>query len=133
MDKKEDKRNHKIPNLMTKPFTAALSIACLLFMTSAVLSPTLISIAPIASKMAFAQHQQTPANQTNITSTSSTTSDTYGGKIILDEVKEPYMPCSIIILGGDKVRWINTDAEVHTVTSGFENFLTEASNLIQVY
>jgi plastocyanin len=44
-------------------------------------------------------------------------------KVIIkeDEVKEPYTPGSIIIKTGDEVRWINTDEEVHTVTSGFEN------------
>jgi plastocyanin len=42
-------------------------------------------------------------------------------KIIGDEVKEPYIPGSIIIQSGDKVRWINTDVEVHTVTSGLES------------
>jgi plastocyanin len=37
-----------------------------------------------------------------------------------DEVKEPYIPGSTIITSGDKVRWINTDGEVHTVRSGLE-------------
>jgi plastocyanin len=32
------------------------------------------------------------------------------------------MPSSIIILAGDKVRWINTDIEAHIATSRFENF-----------
>lgn len=38
-----------------------------------------------------------------------------------DESDKPYMPGSITIKTGDKVGWINTDEEVHTVTSGFEN------------
>jgi plastocyanin len=38
-----------------------------------------------------------------------------------DESDQPYMPSSITIRTGDKVAWINTDEEVHTVTSGFEN------------
>ena len=38
-----------------------------------------------------------------------------------DESDKPYMPGSITIKTGDKVGWINTDQEVHTVTSGFEN------------
>jgi plastocyanin len=38
-----------------------------------------------------------------------------------DESDKPYMPRSIAIKTGDKVGWINTDQEVHTVTSGFEN------------
>jgi plastocyanin len=38
-----------------------------------------------------------------------------------DESDKPYMPSSITIKTGDKVGWINTDEEVHTVTSGFEN------------
>ena len=38
-----------------------------------------------------------------------------------DESDQPYMPNSIIIRTGDRAGWINTDMEVHTVTSGFEN------------
>jgi plastocyanin len=60
-------------------------------------------------------------NQTNLTTNSSTASNTTEVKIIGDEVKEPYIPGSIIIQSGDKVRWINTDVEVHTVTSGLES------------
>jgi plastocyanin len=38
-----------------------------------------------------------------------------------DESDQLYMPSSITIRTGDKVAWINTDEEVHTLTSGFEN------------
>lgn len=38
-----------------------------------------------------------------------------------DESDKPYMPGSITIKTGDKIGWINTDEEVHTVTSGLEN------------
>jgi plastocyanin len=38
-----------------------------------------------------------------------------------DESDKPFMPSSITLKTGDKVGWINTDEEVHTVTSGFEN------------
>jgi plastocyanin len=63
------------------------------------------------------------ANQTNLTTSSSTALNTTYKVIIIagDEVKEPYIPGSIIIKTGDKVSWINTDEEVHTVTSGFES------------
>ncbi|HJT47097.1 MAG TPA: plastocyanin/azurin family copper-binding protein [Nitrososphaeraceae archaeon] len=65
----------------------------------------------------------TAINQTNQqTTSSSTASNATEVRIIGDEVKEPYMPGSIIIQAGDKVRWINADKEeAHTVTSGFEN------------
>ena len=62
----------------------------------------------------------TAANQTNQTTSSSSTSNATEVRIVGDEVKEPYIPGSIIITRGDKVRWINTDEEVHTVTSGLE-------------
>ena len=42
-------------------------------------------------------------------------------KIIGDEVREPYIPGSIIIERGEKVRWINNEVEVHSVTSGLES------------
>jgi plastocyanin len=58
------------------------------------------------------------ANQTNLSTNSSSALDTTKVRIIGDEVKEPYIPGSIIINTGDKVSWINTDVEVHTVTSG---------------
>jgi plastocyanin len=61
------------------------------------------------------------ANRTNITRNSSTISNTTEVKIVGDEVKEPYTPGLIIIESGDKVRWMNTDVEVHTVTSGLES------------
>ena len=61
-------------------------------------------------------------NQTNLPNSSPTTSsNTTEVKIIGDEVKEPYIPGSIIIQSGDKVRWINNDVEVHSVTSGLES------------
>jgi plastocyanin len=43
-----------------------------------------------------------------------------------DESDQPYMPSSITIKTGDKVGWINTDEEAHTVTSGFENSTEKA-------
>lgn len=58
------------------------------------------------------------ASKTNLTAKSSSTLNTMKVRIIGDEVKEPYMPGSIIINTGDKVSWINTDVEAHTVTSG---------------
>jgi plastocyanin len=62
------------------------------------------------------------ANQTNLTTSSSTAlNTTYKVINAGDEIKEPYIPGSIIIKTGDKVSWINTDEEVHTVTSGFES------------
>jgi plastocyanin len=61
-------------------------------------------------------------NQTSQpTATSSTASNATEVRIIGDEVKEPYIPGSIIIQSWDKVRWINTDVEVHSVTSGLES------------
>jgi plastocyanin len=60
-------------------------------------------------------------NQTNLTTNSSTASNKTEVKILGDEVKEPYIPGSIIIQTGEKVRWINSDVEVHTVTSGLES------------
>jgi plastocyanin len=61
-------------------------------------------------------------NQTSLpTATSSTASNATEVKIIGDEVKEPYIPGSIIIESGEKVRWVNNDVEVHTVTSGLES------------
>jgi plastocyanin len=60
-------------------------------------------------------------NQTNLTTNSSTASNTTEVKIIGDEVKEPYIPGSIIIQSGDKVSWVNSDEEVHSVTSGLES------------
>ena len=61
-------------------------------------------------------------NQTNLPTTSSSiASNATEVKIIGDEIKEPYIPGSIIIESGDKVRWINIDVEVHTVTSGLES------------
>jgi plastocyanin len=62
----------------------------------------------------------TTTNQTRLPTTSSSTTNITEVKIIGDEVKEPYIPGSIIIQSGDKVRWINSDVEVHTVTSGLE-------------
>jgi plastocyanin len=38
-----------------------------------------------------------------------------------DESDQPYMPSSITIKAGDKVVWVNTNEEAHTVTSGSEN------------
>jgi plastocyanin len=60
-------------------------------------------------------------NQTNLPNSSPAPSNTTEVKIIGDEVKEPYIPGSTIIQSGDKVRWINNDVEVHSVTSGLEN------------
>ena len=57
------------------------------------------------------------ASQTNLT-TNSSSLNTMKVRIIADEAEEPYMPGSIIINNGDKVSWINTDVEAHTVTSG---------------
>jgi plastocyanin len=59
----------------------------------------------------------TSAGQTNLT-TNSSSLNTMKVRIIGDEAEEPYMPGSIIINNGDKVSWINTDVEAHTVTSG---------------
>jgi plastocyanin len=63
----------------------------------------------------------TTTNQTNPTTNSSAASNTTEVKIIGDEVKEPYIPGSIIIQSGDKISWVNSDEEVHTVTSGLES------------
>jgi plastocyanin len=56
-------------------------------------------------------------------SSSSTSALNTTNKILIagDESDKPYMPRSITIKTGDKVGWINTDEEIHTVTSGFEN------------
>jgi plastocyanin len=62
----------------------------------------------------------TATNQTNQTTSSSTASNSINVRIVGDEVKEPYIPGSIIIESGDKVKWINSDVEAHTVTSGLE-------------
>jgi len=63
----------------------------------------------------------TATNQTNPTPSSSTPSNITEVKIIGDEVKEPYIPGSIIIESGEKVRWVNNDVEAHSVTSGLES------------
>jgi plastocyanin len=64
----------------------------------------------------------TATNQTNqTTNSSSTASNATEVKIVGDEVKEPYIPGSIIIESGDKVKWINSDVEAHTVTSGLDS------------
>src|ERR687886_1034902 len=60
------------------------------------------------------------ATTTNQTSPTVISSKAFEVKIVGDEVKEPYVPGSIIIQSGDPVRWINSDEEVHTVTSGLE-------------
>jgi plastocyanin len=56
-------------------------------------------------------------------SSSSISASNTNNKVLIagDESDQPYMPSSITIRTGDKVAWINTDEEVHTVTSGFEN------------
>ncbi len=59
-------------------------------------------------------------NQTNQTTTSSIASNATEVRIIGDEVKQPYIPGSVIIQSGDKVKWMNSDEEAHTVTSGLE-------------
>ncbi|HZE78503.1 MAG TPA: hypothetical protein VE089_08145 [Nitrososphaeraceae archaeon] len=46
-------------------------------------------------------------------------------RIVGDEVKEPYIPGSILITSGDKVKWINTDVEAHTVTSGLGKTISD--------
>jgi plastocyanin len=69
------------------------------------------------------------ATQSNMTNSSSNTvlprtpALNTSNKVLIagDESDKPYMPGSITIKTGDKVGWINTDEEVHTVTSGFEN------------
>jgi plastocyanin len=61
------------------------------------------------------------ASQTNLTTSSSGASNITKVMIVGDEVKEPYIPGSIIINTGDKVNWVNSDEEVHTVTSGLES------------
>ena len=67
------------------------------------------------------QTRPSGTNSTTVPTTStSTASNITEVKIIGDEVKEPYIPGSIIIESGNKVRWINADVEVHTVTSGLE-------------
>jgi plastocyanin len=78
---------------------------------------TLLANEPSVQTITSAASSST--NQTSQpTATSSSASNTTEVKIIGDEVKEPYIPGSIIIQSGEKVRWINTDVEVHTVTSG---------------
>lgn len=63
------------------------------------------------------------ANHTNVTTNNSSTAlnaiNTV--RIMGDEVKVPYVPRTITINTGDKVTWINTNVEAHTVTSGSEN------------
>jgi plastocyanin len=75
---------------------------------------------PIQTITSLATSSTTTINQTKLPTTSSSTTNTAEVKIIGDEVKEPYIPGSIIIQTGDKVRWINSDVEVHAVTSGLE-------------
>lgn len=66
--------------------------------------------------------EETASSSTNQTSQpTATASNATEVKIIGDEVKEPYIPGSIIIQSGEKVRWINNDVEVHSVTSGLES------------
>ena len=74
--------------------------------------PPIQTIATTESSSAIA------TNQTNQTTTSSIASKATEVRIIGDEVKQPYIPGSVIIQSGDKVKWINSDEEVHTVTSG---------------
>ena len=77
-------------------------------------------IQTIESETSASATADTTNNQANQTTSSSTTSKATEVRIVGDEVKEPYIPGSIIITSGDKVRWINTDVEAHTVTSGLE-------------
>ena len=74
--------------------------------------PPIQTIATSESSSAIA------TNQTNQTTTSSIASNATEVRIIGDEVKQPYIPGSVIIQSGDKVKWINSDEEAHTVTSG---------------
>ena len=76
--------------------------------------PPIQTIATSESSSAIA------TNQTNQTTTSSIASNATEVRIIGDEVKQPYIPGSVIIQSGDKVKWINSDEEAHTVTSGLE-------------
>ena len=76
--------------------------------------PPIQTIATSESSSAIA------TNQTNQTTTSSIASNAAEVRIIGDEVKQPYIPGSVIIQSGDKVKWINSDEEAHTVTSGLE-------------
>ena len=76
--------------------------------------PPIQTIATSESSSAIA------TNQTNQTTTSSIASNAAEVRIIGDEVKQPYIPGSVIIQSGDKVKWINSDEETHTVTSGLE-------------
>ena len=76
--------------------------------------PPIQTIATSESSSAIA------TNQTNQTTTSSIASNAAEVRIIGDEVKQPYIPGSVIIQSGDKVKWINSDEEAHTVTSGLQ-------------
>jgi plastocyanin len=76
--------------------------------------PPIQTIATTESSSAIA------TNQTNQTTTSSIASKATEVRIIGDEVKQPYVPGSVIIQSGHKVKWINSDEEAHTVTSGLE-------------
>jgi len=62
-------------------------------------------------------------NHSNMTTNSSSTAlnaiNTI--RIMGDEVNVPFVPRTISINTGDKVTWINTNVETHTVTSGSDN------------
>jgi len=64
-----------------------------------------------------------PGTLRSFSSSSSISSLNTTNKVLIkgDESDKPYMPISNTIKNGDRVDWINTDIEVHTVTSGFEN------------
>ena len=72
-------------------------------------------------------------NPSNLTSRKSVVSTTaripFENKVLIgdEESKKPFNPSSINITVGNKIIWINTDVETHTVTSGFpDNNSTKA-------
>lgn len=82
---------------------------------------TLLANEPSVQTITSSTASFSTTNQTSQPiATSSSASKATEVKIIGDEVKEPYIPGSIIIESGEKVRWVNNDVEVHSVTSGLE-------------
>jgi len=75
------------------------------------------------SNLSSSNNNNTVLPRTSQSSLSSLPSLNTSNKVLIagDESDKPYMPGSITIKIADKVGWINTDEEIHTVTSGFEN------------
>jgi plastocyanin len=119
MEKQEE--NNHVPRVrgLTTLAMIFLSIAGLLIV--AFVLPSKITMATTSNLSS--SNNNTVLPRTSQSSLSSLPPLNTSNKVLIagDESDKPYMPGLITIKIGDKVGWINTDEEVHTVTSGFEN------------